>query len=253
MLLDGKNAIVWGGGGAIGGAVARAFAGEGARVHLCGRTQSALDGVATDIRDAGGLVETAIVDALDELQVTAHVDRVADRFGSVDIAFDLISVGDVQGTPMVEMSLDAYEQPIRTAVRSFFITSKAVARPMIAQGGGVILTFGGDGGRNPIRHYSIGGFQVALQTVDAMRRQLAAELGEHGIRVVTIHTGGVLETLPRDFPGREVVAQSIVAPTMLGRAATLADVGEVAVFLASDKAATTTAASINITAGAVAD
>ena len=253
MLLDGKNAIIWGGGGAIGSAVARAFAREGARVHLCGRTQTALDAVADDIRAAGGLVETAIVDALDETRVADHVEQVASEFGSVDIAFDLISVGDVQGTPMVEMSLDDYEQPIRIAVRSLFITSKAVAWRMMQQHSGVILTFGGDGGRNPIRHYSIGGFQVALQTVDAMRRQLAAELGEHGIRVVTIHTGGVLETVPRDFPGREDIAGSIVGSTMLGRAATLDDVGDVAVFLASDKAATITAASINITAGAVAD
>ncbi|NEN05789.1 SDR family oxidoreductase [Diaminobutyricibacter tongyongensis] len=253
MLLDGRNAIIWGGGGAIGGAVARAFAREGARVHLCGRTQTALDAVADDIRASGGLAETAVVDALDEAQVTAHVQQVARDFGSVDVAFDLISVGDVQGTPMVEMALADYEQPIVTAVRSFFITSKAVARPMMAQGRGVILTFGGDGGRDPIRHYSIGGFQVALQAVDAMRRQLAAELGEHGIRVATIHTGGVLETLPRDFPGREVIAEMIVGPTMLGRAATLGDVGDVAVFLASDKAATITAAAINITAGAVAD
>ncbi len=253
MLLEGKNAIIWGGGGAIGGAVARAFAREGARVHLCGRTSTALDSVAGEIRAAGGLAETAIVDALDETQVAEHVERVARDFGGVDIAFDLISVGDVQGTPMVELSLDDYERPIRTAVRSLFITSKAVAGLMKAHGSGVILTFGGDGGRNPIRHYNIGGFQVALQTMDAMRRQLAAELGEYGIRVVTIHTGGVIETLARDFPGREVIAQSIVEPTMLGRAATLADVGDVAVFLASDRAASITAASINITAGAVAD
>jgi enoyl-[acyl-carrier-protein] reductase (NADH) len=222
-------------------------------VHLCGRTQAALDAVAGDIRSAGGLAETAIVDALDETAVAAHVEQVAATFGSVDIAFDLISVGDVQGTPMVEMSLHDYEQPIVMSVRSFFITSKAVAQPMIAQGAGVILAFGGDGGHNPIRHYSIGGFQVALQAVDAMRRQLAAELGEHGIRVVTIHTGGVLETVPRDFPGRDDIAASIVEPTMLGRAATLDDVGEVAVFLASDKAGAITAAAVNITAGAVAD
>ncbi|WP_345763217.1 SDR family NAD(P)-dependent oxidoreductase [Diaminobutyricibacter sp. McL0608] len=253
MLLDGKNAIIWGGGGAIGGAVGRAFAREGARVHLCGRTQEPLDAVAGNIRASGGHAETAIVDALDETQVADHVERVAAGFGSVDIAFDLISVGDVQGTPMIEMSLEDYERPIVTSVRSFFITSKAAARRMRQQGAGVILAFGGDGGNNPIRHYSIGGFQVALQTVDAMRRQLAAELGEYGIRVVTIHTGGVLETLPRDFPGRDDIAASIVEPTMLGRAATLEDVGDVAVFLASDKAGAITAAAINITAGAVAD
>lgn len=253
MLLDNRNAIIWGGGGAIGGAVARAFAREGARVHLGGRTQETLDAVAHDIRASGGLAETAVVDALDEDQVGQHVERVARDFGTVDIAFDLISVGDVQGTPMIEMSPDEYDQPIRLAVRSLFVTSKAAGAQMVRQGSGVILTFGGDGGNNPIRHYSIGGFQVALQAMDAMRRQLAAELGEHGIRVVTIHTGGVLETVPRDFPGRDDIAGSIVEPTMLGRAATLDDVGNVAVFLASDKAGAITAASVNITAGAVAD
>ena len=66
-MLEGKNAIVYGGGGAIGGAVARVFAREGARVFLAGRTQATLDAVAHDIRTAGGKVDTATVDALDEV------------------------------------------------------------------------------------------------------------------------------------------------------------------------------------------
>jgi 3-oxoacyl-[acyl-carrier protein] reductase len=251
--LEGRNAIIWGGGGMVGGAVARAFARHGARVHLCGRTPDPLEAVAAGIREAGGSVEVALVDALDERQVTEHADRVADTFGSIDIAFPLIGVQDVQGTPLVEMALADYERPIDVAVRSFFLTSKAVAPHMTRQGGGVILAFGGDGGDQPIRDYSIGGFQVALATVDAMRRQLAAELGGHGIRVNTIHTGGLLETLPKDFPDHEVVERMLVEPTMLGRAATLEDVGRVAVFLASDDAASITGASLNITAGAVAD
>jgi NAD(P)-dependent dehydrogenase (short-subunit alcohol dehydrogenase family) len=178
---------------------------------------------------------------------------VAGRFGSVDVSFNLISVNDVQGTPLVEMSLRDYEMPIVTALRSTFITTRAAARRMIGQGSGVILMFGGDGGRDPIRHYSIGGFQVALNAVDAMRRQLAAELGEHGVRVLTIHTGGVLETLPKDFPDRQVIEEMIVGPTMLGRAATLEDAGNVAVFAASDLAASITGTALNITCGAVAD
>lgn len=175
MLLDTRNAIIWGGGGMIGGAVAHAFAADGARVHLCGRTRERLKTVADDIRAAGGAAGTAVVDALDEDAVVRHVSEVADRFGSVDIAFNLIDVRDVQGTPLVEMSLDDYEKPIRVASRSFFVTSKAAAGPMRRQRGGVILAFGGDGGDNPIRHYSIGGFQFALATVDAMRRQLASD------------------------------------------------------------------------------
>ena len=70
MLLEGKNAVIYGGGGAIGGAAARAFAREGARVFLAGRTRASLDKVAADIRDAGGTAETAQVDATDERRST---------------------------------------------------------------------------------------------------------------------------------------------------------------------------------------
>ncbi|WP_431676632.1 SDR family NAD(P)-dependent oxidoreductase [Kitasatospora sp. KL5] len=249
MLLENRNAVIYGGGGAIGGAVARAFAREGARVHLAGRTQAPLDRVAEEIRAAGGAAETALVDALDEAAVDRHADAVAERFGGIDISFDLISLGDVHGTPLAEMSLELFERPIVTAVRSFFLTARAAARHMIPQGSGVILNFGGDGGHEPIRNYSIGGFQVAVQAMSSLRRQLAAELGGHGIRVATLHTGGIPETVPAGEPGRESITGMITAKTLLGRAATLDDVGNVAAFLA----ASITAASINITCGAVAD
>jgi NAD(P)-dependent dehydrogenase (short-subunit alcohol dehydrogenase family) len=94
MLLDGKNAVIYGGGGSIGGAVARAFAREGATVHLAGRTQATLDGAAATIRSSGGRAETAVVDAVDEAQVDAHADRVAADFGSLDVSINLISTGD---------------------------------------------------------------------------------------------------------------------------------------------------------------
>ena len=76
MLLESKNAVIYGGGGSIGGAVARAFAREGARVFLAGRTPATLDAVAEEIRSAGGAAETAVVDALDENAVDEHADAV---------------------------------------------------------------------------------------------------------------------------------------------------------------------------------
>ncbi|WP_354637582.1 SDR family NAD(P)-dependent oxidoreductase [Kitasatospora camelliae] len=253
MLLKDRNAVIYGGGGAIGSAVAKAFAREGARVHLAGRTQARLDRAAEEIRAVGGAAETAVLDALDESAVDRHADRVAERFGGIDVSFDLISLGDVHGTPLAEMSLEAFERPVLNAVRSLFLTARAAARHMIRQGSGVILTFGGDGGHDPIRDYHIGGFQVALEAMGTLRRQLAAELGPYGIRVATLHTGGITETIPADEPGRDAITEMIVGKTMLRRAATLADVGQVAAFLASDRAASITAASINITCGAVAD
>lgn len=253
MLLDGKNAVIYGAGGPIGGAVARAFGREGARVHLAGRTRENLEAVAEQIRSAGGTAETAVVDALDERAIDEHADAVAARAGSLDISLNVIGVGDVQGTPLAEMSLEDFERPVINAVRTQFLTTRAAARHMVRQGSGVLLFFGGDGGRNPMRDHYIGGFVVALNAVEALRRQLAAELGPHGVRAVTLHTAGVPETLPEGFDGRGAIVESIVGRTMLKRAATFEDVGNVAAFIASDKARSITASSVNITCGAVAD
>lgn len=249
MLLQGKNAVVYGGGGMIGGAVARAFAREGATVHLAGRTAAALDVVAGEIRAAGGAAETATLDALDEAAVDAHADAVAARGGSLDISMNLISQGDVQGTPLAEMSIDDFERPVHITLRTTFLTSRAAARHMIRQRSGVILMFGGYGDPVP----RVGGLQVAFGALEALRRGLACELGPSGIRVLTLQTGGITETLPEGFPGRQAIVEGIEGRTMLGRAATLADIGHVAAFAASDHARSMTATALNITAGSVVD
>lgn len=251
MLLEDKTAVIYGGAGAIGSAVARVFAREGARVYLAGRTRAKLDAVAEEIRSAGGTAQTAEVDALDGRAVDEYADAVAAEASGLDISFNLISVNDVQGTPLVEMDIEDFMAPIDTAVRSMFLTARAAARHMIRQGSGVILSFGGEG--PPVRDYSIGGFQVALHAVESMRRQLSSELGRHGVRVVTLRTGGVPETIPQDFAGRDELVEMLDDATMLGRTATLEDVGNVAAFVASDKARTMTAATVNVSAGAVID
>jgi NAD(P)-dependent dehydrogenase (short-subunit alcohol dehydrogenase family) len=251
MLLQGKNAVIYGGGGSIGGAVARAFAREGATVHLTGRTMAPLEAVAADIRSAGGRAETAQVDALDEAQVDRHAEAVVAGAGSLDISFNLISHGDVQGTPLAEMRLADFERPVVTAVRTMFITARAAARHMIPRGSGVILVFGGDG--PPPTGYNLGGLQVAFSAQEALRRNLSSELGPHGIRVVTLRTGGVPESIPEGFEGRKPIVDQIEGDTMLKRAATLEDVGNVAAFAASDHARTITAAAINISAGTMVD
>jgi NAD(P)-dependent dehydrogenase (short-subunit alcohol dehydrogenase family) len=242
-FLEGKNAVIYGGGGSIGGAVARAFAREGATVHLAGRTQETLDAVADDIRSRGGRAETAVLDALDEAAVDAH----ADAMPSLDISLNVISHGDVQGTPLAEMSLADFERPVVTAIRTMFITTRAAARRMIRQGSGVILVFGGYG--DPLRDHNLGGLQVAFGAQEYLRRNLAAELGPHGIRVLTIQTGGVPETISDDFAGKEAITRSLVEPTLLGRTATLEDVGHVAAFASSDWARTMTGSALNITCG----
>lgn len=250
MLLEGKNAIIYGGAGAIGSGVARVFAREGARVHLAGRTLANVEAVAEEIRSAGGSAEAAQVDALDARSVDEHADAVVAGSGTIDVSFNLISVGDVQGTPLADMDLDDYEQPIKIATRTMFLTTRAAARAMRKQRSGVMLFFGGDG--PPVRDYNIGGFQIALAAVESLRRQLASELGSFGIRTVSIRTNGIPEAAPAEAPV-DALVESITAETMLKRAATLEDVGNVAAFAASDRAAAMTAATVNVSGGALVD
>src|SRR5262245_57304993 len=205
MLLKGKNAVIYGGGGNIGAAVAREFAREGAKVHLAGRTRDTLEGV-------GDEFETAVVDALDPEAVEAH----AAAIGRIDISFNLIGINDVQGTPMAEMDVDDFLSPIVTATRTHFLTWQAAAR----HGAGVILVFGGEG--DPIRGYSIGGLQVAFHALEAMRRQFSTE--NRGVRVVTLRTGGITETIPESFADRDALVKSLDDATLTGRAAALQDV-----------------------------
>lgn len=251
MLLAGKNAIIYGGGGSVGGAMARAYGRAGARVFLAGRTLATLDAVAADVRAAGGQAGTAVVDALDEHAVEAHAAAVVAAAGRIDVAVNVIADADVQGTPMLDMTVEDYLAPVVQSVRSKFITSRAAGRHMARAGGGVLLFFGGSG--HPPRDLHLGGLQTAFEAVEQMRRQLATELAPHGVRVLTLRTGGLPDAIPADVPGRAAIEADITGQTLLGRAATLADAGDLAVFAASDLARTMTGTALNMTCGAMLD
>jgi 3-oxoacyl-[acyl-carrier protein] reductase len=152
------------------------------------------------------------------------------------------------------MSVDDFMAPVETAARTTFLTARAAARHMIPRRSGEILAFGGPGERSgPNRDYYLGGTQVAFDAIETIRRQLAVELGPHGIRVVTIASGGIPESLPEGVDGRDEIAEMIGAQTLLGRAATLEDVGNAAVFAASDWVRSVTPAIVNVSAGALID
>jgi NAD(P)-dependent dehydrogenase (short-subunit alcohol dehydrogenase family) len=255
MLLDGKIAVIYGGGGAIGGASARAFAREGARLYLVGRTKATLEAVAEELRGASGAgVDTDEVDALDEGAVDRHADRVAREAGTIDISFNVITHPHTHGIPLAEMRVDDFMAPMETAARTTFLTVRAAARHMIPRRSGVILAFGGPGDRSgPLRDYFLGGTQVAFDAIETMRRQFSVELGRHGIRFVTLSSGGIPETLPEGIEGRESIVELIEGSTLLGRGATLEDVGNAAAFAASDRARSMTAATLNVSAGALVD
>src|SRR3954467_1838579 len=186
MLLEDKTAVIYGAGGAIGGAVARAFAREGARVVLTGHDVAKVDAVAEAIAAAGGAAETAEVDALDENAVEAHLDAL----GGVDISFNAIGPGPAaHRTPLMELGVDDYTRPVDFYIRSNFITAPAAARHMSS---GVIVTLTAVPGRLPTR--LVGGQAPAWAAVEAFSRSLALEVGSAGIRVVCLRSHAIPET-----------------------------------------------------------
>src|SRR5690349_11973137 len=89
--------------------------------------------------------------------------------------------------------------------------------------------------------------------IELMRRQFAVELGEFGIRTVSLRRGGIPDTIPAEVDGADAIRASLRSSTLTGRCATPADVGNVAAFVASDRAASMTAATVNVSAGALID
>jgi NAD(P)-dependent dehydrogenase (short-subunit alcohol dehydrogenase family) len=239
QLLSTKNAIVYGAGGTIGRGVARTFAREGATVHLVGRTRASLEVAAEEVAAVGGAAHVAVLDALDEAAVLAHVAEVADRHGSVDVSINLITRGDVQGTPLLEMDVDDFVAPTVTGLRANFVTARAAARRMVDQGSGVILmiTSGSGAVLKPSPDFNMGGTGPADAAQESFLHYLAGEVGPRGVRVAGLWTAGV--TYP-ELMGRI---------SMLGRGPTVEQFAETAAFIASERGSGITASIVNVSSG----
>jgi NAD(P)-dependent dehydrogenase (short-subunit alcohol dehydrogenase family) len=259
VLLEDKNAVVYGAGGTVGRAVALAFAREGARVFLAGRSPAALKAVAEEITAAGGSAQTAEVDALDEASVDAHADAVTREADGLDVSFNAISHGDVHGVSLLDMPYDDFSRPITVATRSLFLTARTAARHMIPRGSGVIMAITASTSHQTLPE--VGGTAVTFDAIESQCQQWATELGRHGVRVLWLRTTGMPEALAdvTKFPAygtgapmaREELIEWNAAKTMLKRLTTLEEVGSAAAFAASDRASAMTGCAVNLTCGAV--
>jgi NAD(P)-dependent dehydrogenase (short-subunit alcohol dehydrogenase family) len=202
------------------------------------------------------LADIAVLDALDERAVDEHVQDVVSKAGSVDVSFNLINRGDVQGVPLVEMQTDDLLRAVVNGLQSNFLTARAAGRRMIEQGSGVILHLNSASGAGAMP--GMGSTGPADAATEAFMRYLAAEVGPHGVRVCGIWTAGVAETLTREkltavggeaVPDPQTLVEMIGGMAALRRAPRLADVAEVAAFLASDRAAGMTGTMANVTCG----
>jgi NAD(P)-dependent dehydrogenase (short-subunit alcohol dehydrogenase family) len=258
-MLTNKIAVIYGASGGIGGAVAQAFAREGAKVFLTGRDIAAVDALATDIDSA----EAAQVDALDEQAIDAHLEKVIDSAGRVDISFNAVGIpnADILGVPLTDLDLKHFEEPIASYTRSYFLTARLAARRMIPNKSGVIMTVTALHSRTGLP--LVGGYGPAMAAKEALTRDLSAELAPHGIRVVGLRPQGMPETRTiRDaFEPRakatgmtwEQWQEFLASRTHPRRLMTLEEMANMAVVLASDKASGMTGTTINLTMGSLDD
>jgi 3-oxoacyl-[acyl-carrier protein] reductase len=256
MLLKNKNAVIYGAGGSLGGAVARAFAAEGAHVFLAGRTMAPLETVAKDIIDNGGNAEASAVDALNEKEVKDYVDSIVQKTGSIDISFNAIAMADVQGIPLYEMTVEDFMRPLDIGMKSQLITASAAAKYMIKKGSGVILSLTATPAGKA--YAMTGGFGVVCNAIEGFSRNLAAELGPKGVRVVCMRSAGSIDSAvfknamkEGNLPAARI--KEMMDDTMLKRLPLMREIASTAVFLVSDMASGMTGTTANITCGTTMD
>jgi NAD(P)-dependent dehydrogenase (short-subunit alcohol dehydrogenase family) len=263
MMLQNKVAVIYGAGGAIGGAVARTFAGEGARLFLAGRQKASVEAAAMGVVAAGGSAEAATVDALDEQAVDRHLQSVIDKTGRVDIAFNAVGIPGttILGVPLVELDVEQFSRPIATYATSYFLIARLAARRMVANRSGVIMTVTTQHSRMGIP--LSGGYGPAMAAEEALTRVLSAELAPQGIRVVGLRPQAIPETgtLREAFEARARVSdmtweqfqELLASKTHARRLMTLEEMANVAVFMASDHASGMTGTTVNLTMGSLDD
>lgn len=262
-MLENKIAVIYGVSGAIGGAVARAFAHEGARLFLTGRDRASVDAVAKDIVSAGGSAVAAEVDALDEEAVDTHLKSVIDSAGHVDISFNAVGIPNAQilGVPLIDLDVKQFSQPITSYTTSYFLTARLAARHMIPNKSGVIMTVTALHSRTGIP--LVGGYGPAMAAKEALTRDLSAELAPQGIRVVGLRPQGMPETRTiRDaFEPRATASgmtweqwqEFLASRTHPRRLMALGEMANMAVVMASDKASGMTGTTVNLTMGSLDD
>src|SRR5262249_31943975 len=263
MMLENKVALIYGAGGDVGGAVARAFAREGAKVFLSGRSLPKVEAVAAEIVGRGGVAEAARVDALHEEAVEKYVGAVAEKAGAIDTSFTAISIAHElpNRAPLLELSARDFALPITTYTQANFLTARSAARRMVPRRSGVILTITATPSR--LAFPNVGGTAPAYTAVVSLSRTLSAEPAPPG--------GPVVCPMPNAMPETRTIRESfekfakaagvtraeylarIESMTHLRRLTTLEELANAAAFLASDRASAMTGMVANLSGGAVVD
>jgi NAD(P)-dependent dehydrogenase (short-subunit alcohol dehydrogenase family) len=247
LQLTGKRAIVTGGSRGIGKAVAAALAGEGCDVVIAARGREALDTTATDLTaEAGRAVIPLPVDTGAEESVRSMVAAALDALGGVDILVNSAAkpLGQAPPPKLADVTAELFWDDMNVKVLGYLRCAQAVAPSMIGQGWGRIINISGLGAR------STGAVIGSMRNVAvaAMTKNLADELGPHGITVTVVHPGltrteatpGVIERLAASRGISPAEAEESLARNSIRRVVDAAEVADVVTFLASPRSGSIT-------------
>lgn len=196
-MLDGKIALVTGGGSGIGKAIAQAFADAGARVTLAGRRREVLEAAAAEI---GAAAEAAPCDVTDDAQVDALFAGVAERRGRLDLLVN--NAGMSAPGPTHEMDPDDWRKVIDVNLTGAFLCARAALRLMIPAKSGRILNIGSISAQMSRPHAAP--YTASKFGLEGLTRSLALDAREHGIAVGILHPGNVATDIWR---GREEISR----------------------------------------------
>jgi NAD(P)-dependent dehydrogenase (short-subunit alcohol dehydrogenase family) len=250
--LDGKVAIVTGGGGAIGRAVAQAMAGEGASVVVGDLLGVTAEAAAATIRDAGGAAIGVPVDVSIRSDVEALADAAEEAFGVATVAFCSAGITSAGGSPaLLELSDEEWDRVVAVNLRGTFLTSQIVAQRLVRAGvPGSIITVSSIGAQRPM--FGAPAYHTTKAAVSGLTRALAVNLAHHGIRANAIAPGYIQTELLMDVlgadPGR---AEALLSRVPVRRFGESSDLTGAAVYLASDESAYVTGQVLHIDGGAL--
>ena len=244
--LDGKVAVITGGGGGLGSLAARTFAGAGADVVLLGRNAGKLDAAAAEVRQAGSSATVIQADVTSRADLEKAAQRVAADFAGADILFN--NAGITSPRLLLDTEPDEWQSLIDVNVTGTYLTTRAFAPAMIAKGGGRIVNMGSILSARGMAN------RVAYCTTKAavanMAAALAFELGPHGVTVNTLAPTVIVTDLNREaVKTQPELYEGVVRRTALGRLGQPEDLSGALLLLASDAGAFITGQTIFVDGG----
>jgi 3-oxoacyl-[acyl-carrier protein] reductase len=247
--LAGKVAVVTGGSGGIGAATCRLLAANGVRVAVNGRTPARIDAVVDAIRATGGEATGVAGDCTDLGAVERLRQQVEQDLGPTDVLAAFVGGGRARPGPVADVPEQDWQSTLDGTLTATFLTLKSFLPGMIERGRGVVLTMASSAARLP----GLGApapYVAAKAGVVMLTRQVAGEVGRHGVRVNCLAPHTILtEQLEQRAP--EEWRRRMAAAVPLGRLGTPEDVALAAVFLASDSAAWLTGVTLDVAGGYV--